>query len=304
MRKKIFIFCLTIVFLLSQIIVVDARGFGSRSSRGFFGSSSSRSSGGFFGSSRSKSSGGWFGSSGSKSSGSSRSVPKSFSWGGSKRSSAQKKSYMQDAYKKQASASNFKAYKQNLNTDQQRVYNSGMNKSYNVNNKMNFEDAMRTRNYRASTFSSRPVRVHVNNNYFGGPLGYGSAFVGPWDLMFLMMASDMFWHHHWNDISPYRDHFNAAEFAEMEARVKSLEEQGVERDPNYLEPGVDPDLQFSRQYVEKNPDSIYYTSKYSGPSINLFSLFVIIIVIVVILVIILKAVSRARPRRTYHRRIY
>lgn len=330
MKQKIFIFLLTAIFLFSQITVVDAKGSRGRgfsggsfkSSSGFFGSSKSKSSGGFFSGSSSSSnkSKGFFGSSkksSSSSGSSSRGLPGSYSTSSSAKSkssffssskstgNSKKSSYMQDTYKKQASGSSFKTYKQNLNSQQKSTYDKTMNTNYRVNDRLNFEDAMRTRSQRINSFNTRPIFTNMNRGYFGGSFGYGSAAIGPWDMFFLMTATNLFWYHHWNDISQYRDHFSQADFARMEERVKELEKEnkGV-RDPNYLEPGVDPDLQFSSEYQQKHLDNIYYTDKYSKPSVNPFAVIVIILIIGVVLVIILKKVSRPKPKKTFHSRIY
>jgi len=37
----------------------------------------------------------------------------------------------------------------------------------------------------------------------------------------------------------------------LEARVRQLEAQGVPRDPNYAPPGIDPDLMYTDQYVNR-----------------------------------------------------
>ncbi|MCX8128746.1 MAG: hypothetical protein N3I35_01445 [Clostridia bacterium] len=327
MKQKIFVFLLAVVFLFSQVTVVEARGsrgrsFGggfSKSSSGYFGSSKSKSSGGLFSkksSGSSKSSSGYTGSSkkNSSSSGdSSRSTPGSYSTGSNTKSKnsffsgskSKKSSYMQDTYNKQASSSKFNSYKQNLNSEQKRVYDSTMNTNYRVKDRMSFEDAMQSRPTRINNFNKRPIFINVNRGYFGGPMGYGSAFIGPWDMFFLMTASHMFWYHHWNEIRPYRDHFNQAEFDRLEARVKELEREnnGI-RDPNYMEPGIDPDLQFSKEYQQKHLDNIYYTNKYSQPATNPFAIILVILVIAIVLIIILKKVSRPKPKKTYHSRLY
>lgn len=211
---------------------------------------------------------------------------------------------MQDEYKKQASTSNYSEYKQKLNSEQQKAYESSFSKSYNVNNRMNFDDALRSRPQRINVFNSRPVYVGLNPVYFGSPISYGHAFAGPWDLWFLMRASDLFWYHHWHDISPYRNYFQEQQFRDMERRVQELEAKnnGV-RDENYLEPGVDPDLQFSGEYQEKNLDRIYYTDKYSKPVSNPVQTILILIVIAAGLILIMKNVARPR-RKKYDSRLY
>ena len=204
---------------------------------------------------------------------------------------------MSDAYKKQASSSNYSSYKQKLNDEQKKVYDSSMNTNYYNGNKMNFEDASRTRSTRMNDYNSRPIRISINTYNFGGPLSYGTAFAGPWDLWFLMRASDVFWYNHWNDIYPYRDNFEAAQFAEMEGRIKALEAQNVARDPNYMEPGVDPDLMFSSDYQEKNVDKLYYTDKYNKPVQNPAKFFIPILLISIGLILVIYTLSRRKPQK-------
>lgn len=305
-------------------------GSSSRSVGGSYSKSSGSSGSSSSGSSKSSGSSGSGYSGSSKSTGSSRSVPGSYSGGsssktggysgssgstggaGTKSSSGtgsvssktntQKNTYMQDYYKQQTSSANFKTYNQTLNADQRKVYDSSMNTRYNVGNRMSFEDSLRTRPQRINVYTSRPIRINVIN--FGGPFSYGYAYVGPWDLWFLMRASDLFWYHHWADIYPYRSYFDAVQFAQMEARIRALEAQNIARDPNYMEPGVDPDLQFSNDYLQKNPGAVYYTSKYSQPVGNPVVTVIVIILIVVLLVFILRKVSKPRPRRPSDSRIY
>ncbi|MCX7709553.1 MAG: hypothetical protein N2484_06850 [Clostridia bacterium] len=330
MKQKIFALFLAVVFLFSQISIVDAKGrsgggFSSKSSSGYSGSSRKSSAGSSFSGSKSssstaKSSSGYSGSS-------SRSVPGSYSKSSpssskstapntgstqpsgaapkSTKTNTMKNTYMADTYKKQASTRNYKTYQQKLNDEQKKAYDTSFNRGYRVNNRMNFEDAMRTRPQRISRFDQRPVRIYVNNNYFGGPLSYGSAFVGPWDLWFLMRASDLFWYHHWHDIYAHRDYFEAAKFAEMEARVRELERKhnGV-RDENYLDPDVDPDLQFSDEYTNKNLDNVYLTNKYARPSVNPFVVFIIILAIGIVMIVIIRKVSRPKPKAPFNSRIY
>ncbi|MCX7921051.1 MAG: hypothetical protein N3B21_03370 [Clostridia bacterium] len=346
MKRKILVLILAVVFLFSQLGEVYAKGSRgssgssrsssfSRSSGGYSGSSSSKKSGGLFGSSsssssKSSSSGGYSGSSSSKKSSSSesssRGVSESYSSGksysgsstsksssgffGSKsKTETQKKTYMQDTYKKEASKYNYSAYKQKLNSEQKKVYESSFSNSYKMNNRMSFEDAIKTRPQRITVYSHRPVIVKVKHKkHFDldfDDFSYGYGFVGPWDLWFLMRASDLFWYHHWNDIYPYRDYFEDDQFRQMEARVRALEQQGIQRDPSYLDPDVDPDLQFSSEYQERNLDSIYYTNKYPPRSGNpLVTIFVISIIVVILIIIIRKLSRPKRPKEGSYSRIY
>lgn len=326
-KKRIVAIVLILVFIFTSTagIYAKARSFGgarsfSKSySRSYKGSSKS---GGLFGSSKaksstSKSSGSKiFGSksSGSKSSGS-RSIPgTSKSYSGSSgsgaksfatKSASKKYSYMQDSYKKQVSGKKFNTYKQKLNTEQQKVYNDSMKRDYGTGSRrMGFEDAMKSRTSRINSFGKRPVFINVNTGMFGNPFSYGYAYVGPWDLWFLMRASEMFWFHHWLEIAPYKSYFNQQEYEKLEKRVEELEKEGVQRDPNYIDPDTDPDLQFSQQYQEENVDKIYYTDKYSTNSASSGTAVVIIIISAAALVIVIRKLSKPKPKKSHYSRIY
>jgi hypothetical protein len=212
---------------------------------------------------------------------------------------------MSDTYKSQVSSKNYNAYKQKLNTDQQKVYNDSMRRSYgNSSRRMNFENAMNTRSSRINVFNSRPIYINVNHGMFGSPFSYGYAYVGPWDLWFLMRASDMFWFHHWNEISPYRSYFDDAQYRSLEARVRQLEQQGTQRDPNYLDPNVDPDLQLSQQYQEQNPDKVYYTDKHATNSTSAGTVVILVIVTSVVLIIVIRKLSKPKKKKPNYSRIY
>ena len=124
------------------------------------------------------------------------------------------------------------------------------------------------RSKRADSYGSRYSRptTIINNRYYGGrgwgTWGWGMYGVGMWDMFFLSTASHMFWHHHWHDRRLRRALYEEnllekEELGKLEARVKELEAQGVKRDPNYLPDDVDPDLAYSKEYVEQHPDEFY-----------------------------------------------
>ncbi len=315
MKKRILAILLIFAFVSVSIMGVDARGARSfsRSSKSFSRSFSSHKSSSSKSSSKSFS---LFGSSKSKSS-SSRSKPGAKSYTGSSskkantsgfsaKAASKKKSYMQDTYKSQVSSKSYKTYKQKLDNQQQKVYNDSMKRSYGSSSRrMNFEDAMRTRTSRINVFNNRPIFINVNRSVFGSPFSYGYAYVGPWDLWFLMRASDLFWYHHWSEISPYRSYFDQNQYQQLENRVDQLEKQGVQRDPNYMEEGVDPDLQLSQQYQEKNPENVYYTDKYpTNSSRNTGAVVVVIIITSVALIIVIRKLSKPKPKNSRNSRIY
>lgn len=320
MRQKIFALILAVVFMMSQTSVVDAKGFsrgfgGSKSFSKSFGGSSFKSKSGFSGSS--KSSKGLFSgsskstttknsSSGYSGSSSSRSVPGSYSGSSTKTTAAnsKKSAYMQDAYKKQTSSANYSSYKQKMNAEQQKAYDSSTS-GFKVNNRMNFENSANTRAQRINNMNSRPIYVNVRPGLFSGRMTWGMGYIGMWDMFFIMQASNLFWYHHWNEISPYRDDFDQQKFAEMEARVKELEKQnnGV-RDPNYMDPDVDPDLQLSKEYQEQNVDKVYYTDKYSEPKTDPAATIIVIILIGGVLLMVISKAARPKPKNTRNSRIY
>lgn len=129
----------------------------------------------------------------------------------------------------------------------------------------------RARATRAETYRSQyrqPVTV-INNSYYGGGswggLGWGMRSVGVWDLFFLSTVNQLFWYHHWNDAAIQRALYQDRmlqddELRKLEARVRELESQGVQRDPDYLPADVDPDLAHSKEYVDAHPAEFYAES--------------------------------------------
>lgn len=310
MKKRVFAIMLILIFLFSSTAGVFAKPRYFRSTRTFSKSyssyKSSIKSSGSFSSSKSRSSS--IKSSirsipgGAKSySSSSGSSAKSFS----SKSSSKKYSYMQDTYKKQVSEKNYNKYKQKLNAEQQKVYNDSMKRDYRTSSRrMSFEDAMNTRTSRINSFNKRPIRINVNSAMFSSPFSYGYAYVGPWDLWFLMRASEMFWYHHWLEILPYKNYFNQEEFEEMEKRIEELEKQRILRDPKYVEPDTDLDLQFSQEYQEENIDKIYYTDKYSTNSISSDDVVNLIMISGVILAIVIRVLSKPKQKKSHYSKIY
>lgn len=309
MKKRVLAIVLIFVFVITSSMGIEAR-----RARSFGGSKSFSKSFSSSVKSSTKKSSGLFGSSSKSKSSTSRSKPGTKSYSGSSSSASakgfankttsKKYSYMQDTYKKQVSGKNYSTYKQKLNSEQQKVYTDSLKRDYGKSSsKMHFEDAMNTRGSRINTFANkRPVFINVNRGMFSSPFSYGYAYVGPWDLWFLMRASDLFWFHHWNDISPYRSYFDQQEYEKLEKRVQELEQQGVQRDPTYLEPDVDPDLQLSQQYQEQNVDKVYYTDKYPASSAG--TAVVIIIITSVALIIIIRKISKPRRKKSHYSSIY
>ncbi len=310
MKKRVLAIVLIFVFVITSSMGVEAR-----RARSFGGSRSFSKSFSSSAKSSAKKSSGLFGSSSKSKSSASRSKPGTKSFSGSSsgatsakgfasKASSKKYSYMQDTYKKQVSGKNYNTYKQKLNSDQQKVYTDSLKRDYGTSSRrMRFEDAMNTRSSRINTFANnRPIFININRGMFSSPFSYGYAYVGPWDLWFLMRASDLFWFHHWNEISPYRSYFDQQEYDKLEKRVQELEQQGVKRDSTYLDPDVDPDLQLSQQYQEQNLDKVYYTDKYPASSAG--TAVVIIIITSVALIIIIRKISKPRKKKSHYSSIY
>ncbi|MBU0515368.1 MAG: hypothetical protein KJ621_11405 [Proteobacteria bacterium] len=140
--------------------------------------------------------------------------------------------------------------------------------------------AINSRPSRMGSRYSRGRTVYVTPRYsrrgFWGGHGYprwGYHSLGIWDLAFLMTVNHLFWYHHWNSLSRYRNQFDQQKWAELEARVAQMEAKGVKRDPKYLDPNTDPDLQFSRQFGGQHPD-VVYAGKKKDRGASLFWVFV------------------------------
>jgi len=114
----------------------------------------------------------------------------------------------------------------------------------------------------------------------------------------------MFWYHHWLEILPYKNYFNQEEFEEMEKRIEELEKQRILRDPKYVEPDTDLDLQFSQEYQEENIDKIYYTDKYSTNSISSDDVVNLIMISGVILAIVIRVLSKPKQKKSHYSKIY
>ena len=92
-----------------------------------------------------------------------------------------------------------------------------------------------------------------------------------WDLFFLSTVSHMFWYHHWHEPGIQRairkdNLLEKQELERLEKRVAEMEAKGVPRDPNYLPQGVDPDLAYANDYVQKNQAEFYSEEPPSGAS--------------------------------------
>ena len=84
-----------------------------------------------------------------------------------------------------------------------------------------------------------------NNYYRYSP---NVAYRDPYDNFFFKYVTFNWLFHHWNSIDKSR--FDEARLRELEDKVEEMEAQGIERDPNYTLPGMEPDLQYSDEELE------------------------------------------------------
>ena len=63
------------------------------------------------------------------------------------------------------------------------------------------------------------------------------------------------WHYHHRDYD--RSHWSKEKQEEYEFYKEYYESQGVEPNPNYVDPGTNPDENYVASYVEENPDKFY-----------------------------------------------
>ena len=71
------------------------------------------------------------------------------------------------------------------------------------------------------------------------------------------------WHYHHRNYD--RSHWSAEKQAEYEFYRDYYENQGVEPNPNYVDPGTNRDEDYVASYVEENPDEFY------GDNVEVFS---------------------------------
>jgi len=70
----------------------------------------------------------------------------------------------------------------------------------------------------------------------------------PYDNFFFRYTTPTWAYHHWHSIDHRR--FDEARLQELEDQIEQMEKEGIERDPNYVMPDVDPDLQYSDEELE------------------------------------------------------
>ena len=70
----------------------------------------------------------------------------------------------------------------------------------------------------------------------------------PYDNFFFQYMTLTWLFHHWGSVDKSR--FDEARLQELEAKFAQMEKEGTVRDPNYVMPGVDPDLQYSDEELD------------------------------------------------------
>ena len=124
---------------------------------------------------------------------------------------------------------------------------------------------------RETARARRDARQTININNFGGyyPMaGYSMYSLGASmafnNLMFGIYFHDHYnhairhsymWHYHHRDYD--RSHWDAKKQAEYEYYKEYYESQGIEPNPNYVDPGTNRDEDYVASYVQENPNEFY-----------------------------------------------
>ena len=124
---------------------------------------------------------------------------------------------------------------------------------------------------RETARARRDARQTININNFGGyyPMaGYSMYSLGASmafnNLMFGIYFHDRYnhairhsymWHYHHRDYD--RSHWDAKKQAEYEYYKEYYESQGIEPNPNYVDPGTNRDEDYIASYVQENPNEFY-----------------------------------------------
>jgi hypothetical protein len=101
----------------------------------------------------------------------------------------------------------------------------------------------KTRNKRRLAFYSWSKPTNRYYNYQPN-----TVYHDPYDNLFFRYVTLTWLFHHWHQIDKSR--FDEVRLQDLEAQIARLENEGMERDPNYVLPGVDPDLQYSDAELE------------------------------------------------------
>jgi hypothetical protein len=102
---------------------------------------------------------------------------------------------------------------------------------------------MKTRSKRRNTFykSYKPV-----NTYYSYPSTV--VYRDPYDDFFFRYVTITWLFHHWDSVDKRR--FDEAKLRELETKIEQMEKEGMVRDPNFVMPEADPDLQYAEEELE------------------------------------------------------
>ncbi|MDD5603137.1 MAG: hypothetical protein PHG48_03500 [Eubacteriales bacterium] len=211
----------------------------------------------------------------------------------------QKSLYMLDHYTSLSLNSEYHIYPQELTPLQAESLSNGLVTLYKMPDKTAFESSLADKPSRIAAYDKLPLRIRPDYSVFSGPFSYGSVYIGPWDMWFLLRASDEFWFNHWDEIAPYKEYFNQADFEARDSAVKSMMQSGSTPDALMLEQVFSADLQFSEQYIARHLDRIYFTSKYMSQSGNSFTMLFTIALIIAALILLIRHMPGSALRRRY-----
>ncbi len=123
-----------------------------------------------------------------------------------------------------------------------KTYREVVNENKPLSDSLTVEN-MKTRSNRRNTFykSYEPVNTYYR---YSPTIVYRD----PYDNLFFQYVTLTWLFHHWDHIDKSR--FDEARLRELEAKFEEMEKQGMKRDPNYVMPEVDPDLQYSEEELE------------------------------------------------------
>lgn len=132
--------------------------------------------------------------------------------------------------------------------------------------------AQRNPNYNQNSYHDRWNRQYGNARIPGSAFA-GSSFFGGYNSMFLwmMLMNGMhspFYYHNQSDpgVQEWRQEAEKqaesdpeikAKLEELDQKATQMEAQGIPKEEGYLPNDVDPDLVYSKEYVDSNPDLFY-----------------------------------------------
>ena len=186
------------------------------------------------------------------------------------------------AQKRQESKSNFVK-----GSESKPTYTSPTGKSVNIDNSNRSVQTIRSMNH--TTYITRETRIYSTfGGYYGHPV---VVYNDPFNTFFWYWMLDrslehraMWAYHHRTEMDTERYKALLAKDAKLEARIKQLEAEKLARDPGYVPPGLDPDLQYTDDYVDAvyNPHTVASPKGGGGFLKFLFWTFMIILGIVVV----------------------